>query len=35
MSKTHAGQTVRQGMIILLEAEECTLRDISQALHIT
>lgn len=35
MSDDSGNQTLRQGMIALLRAEECGVRDISQALHIS
>ena len=35
MPGTPTGRTVRQRMVALLETEECGLRDISQALHIS
>ena len=34
MPDESGNQTLRQGMIALLKAEECGVRDISQALHI-
>ena len=35
MSDDSGNQTLRQGMIALLKVEECGVRDISQALHIS
>ena len=35
MPDESGNQTLRQGMIALLKAEECGVRDISQALHIS
>jgi predicted Zn-ribbon and HTH transcriptional regulator len=35
MPDDSGNQTLRQGMIALLKAEECGVRDISQALHIS
>ena len=35
MPDENGNQTLRQGMIALLKVEECGLRDISQALHIS
>lgn len=35
MPNNSENRTLRQGMIALLRAEECRVRDISQALHIS
>lgn len=35
MTDESGTQTLRQQMIVLLEGEECRVRDISQALHIS
>jgi len=35
MPDENGNQTLRQGMIALLKVEECGVRDISQALHIS
>lgn len=35
MPDDSGNQTLRQGMIALLKAEECGMREISQALHIS